>query len=135
MRLSCRLRSRSEKQEKKSYASLVRQILQEAPEPITAAEILRRVGRIRRVETRSPEKTIRSALALCRLIANDGEGRYGWFPRMLKGSIVRAPLFASDLLREHIYFDDEVRDLLWPSFFAGLGELLDRNPVAIELPS
>src|SRR5262249_15835266 len=119
----------------KSYASLVRQILQEAPEPITAAEILRRVGWIRRVETRSPENTIRSALALCRLIANDGEGRYGWFPRMLKGSIVRAPLFASDLLRERIYFDDEVRDLLWPSFFAGQGELLDRNPVAIELPS
>src|SRR5262245_47707756 len=54
---------------------------------------------------------------------------------MLKGSIVRAPLFASDLLRERIYFDDEVRDLLWPSFFAGQGELLDRNPVAIELPS
>jgi hypothetical protein len=80
-----------ESQNKMSYALLVRQIMQEEPEPLTVAEILRRVNRVRPVETRSPESTIRSALAQCYLIANDGEGRYGWFPRMLKGSAVRAP--------------------------------------------
>jgi hypothetical protein len=47
---------------------------------MTAAEILRRVDQIRPIETRSPVNTIRSALAQCYLIANDGEGRYGWFP-------------------------------------------------------
>lgn len=124
----------SKTQDTKSYAALVRQILQESPEPLTAAEILRRVSRVRPVETRSPEATIRSALASCRLIANDGEGRFGWFPPMLKGSIVRVTLFASDLVRERVYFDHEVRDLLWPSFFTGPGDLLDRNPVTIEMP-
>src|SRR5215475_5187603 len=128
------VRSMSEKQTKKSYALLVRQMIQESPEPLTVAEILRRVDRIRRVETRSPESMIRSALAQCRLIANDGAGKYGWFPRMAKGSIVRALLTASDLRQNRIYFDDEARDLLWPSFFASQGELLDRNPVDLELP-
>jgi hypothetical protein len=75
-----------ENQEKMSYALLVRQIMQEDPEPITVTELLRRVNRVRPVETRSPESTIRSAIAQCRLIANNGEGRYGWYPRMLKGS-------------------------------------------------
>jgi hypothetical protein len=123
-----------ENQDKLSYASLVRLTMQESPEPLSVAEVLRRVNRVRPVETRSPESTIRSALAQCYLIANDGEGRYGWFPRMLKGSVVRAPLIASDLEGERIIIDDDVRDLLWPSFFVSQNDLRDRNPVNVVLP-
>jgi len=121
-------------QDETSYASLVRQVIRESPDPIPADEILHRVDNIRPVETRSPKNTIRSALAACRLIAHDGDGRYGWFPRMLKGSVVRAPLISSDLEAERIIIDQDVRDLLWPGFFSSDGELTDRNPVTVALP-
>lgn len=121
-------------QSEPSIASLVRQILLESPQPLTVAEILQRVRQIRPLDTRSLENTIRSALSSCPLIANDGEGRYGWFPRMLKGSTVRAPLISSDLEAEHIFIEKDLRDLLWPGFFASQGELSDRSPVDAILP-
>lgn len=122
------------KQDEISYASLVRQVVRDSPDPIAADEILHRVDAIRPVETRSPKNTIRSALASCRLIAHDGEGCYGWFPRMLKGSVVRAPLISSDLEAKRIIIEDDIRDLLWPAFFASDGEFLDRAPVTSVLP-
>jgi hypothetical protein len=40
----------SEKQDKMSYASLVRQMMLESPEPLTVAEVLQRVDRISRYD-------------------------------------------------------------------------------------
>lgn len=123
----------SGKEQKTSYAALTAQVVREAAEPIPVVEILRRVHRLRRIETRSPEGTIRNAIGQCYLIANTGDGRYWWYPRLLKGSRVRAPLVASDLKQKRIVFDDEVRELLWPSFFAH-ESLSDREPVDLKLP-
>jgi hypothetical protein len=123
----------SEKEQKTSYAALTEQVVREAAEPIPFVEIMRRVHQLRRIETRSPEGTIRTAVGQCYLIANTGDGRYWWYPRLLKGSRVRAPLVASDFNQNRIVFDDEVRELLWPSFFAGQ-KLADREPVSLKLP-
>ncbi len=121
------------KQRQASYAALTQQVVNEAAEPIPFVEIMRRVNHLRRIETRSPEGTIRNAIGQCYLIANTGDGRYWWYPRLLKGSRVRSPLAASDLKQRRIIFDDEVRELLWPSFFAHQS-LSDREPVDLKLP-
>jgi hypothetical protein len=123
----------ADKPKQPSYAALVEQVVRESPEPIPVREILWQVHRIRPIETTSPEGTIRSAIGQCYLIVNTGDGRYGWYPRLLKGSRVRVPLVASDLKSRRIVIDDEVRELLWPSFFA-IQKLKDREPVKVALP-
>jgi hypothetical protein len=116
-----------------SYTALVRDVVWKAEAPIPATEILRRVHQLRPVVTISPQNTIRSAISQCRLIANTGDGKYWWYPRLIKGSRVRVRLIASDTDQERIVFDEEARELLWPSFFAGYTQS-DRDPVTVELP-
>jgi len=123
----------SGKEQKTSYAALTERVVRESAEPIPFVEIMRRVHHLRRIETRSPESTIRSAIGQCYLIANTGDGRYWWYPRLLKGSRVRVPLVATDFEQNRIIFNNEVRELLWPSFFAGQ-RLGDREPVDLKLP-
>jgi hypothetical protein len=120
---------------KASYASLVAQVVHDSPEPLPFKEILSRVETVKAIDTTSPESTIRHALTQNRLIANTGEGRYGWYPRLITGSFVRAYLSRSDLNRlvPRIILEDEMRELLWPSFFANQN-MSDRSPVVIVLP-
>ncbi|MGH9768968.1 MAG: plasmid pRiA4b ORF-3 family protein [Blastocatellia bacterium] len=120
------------KQPSQSYTALVHQVVREAEEPIPVAEIMRRVHSLRPIESPSPERLIRHAVSQARLIANTGDGRYWWYPRLLKGSRARVPLIASDLELGRIVFDHDARDLLWPSFFAG-SEQVDRNPIELRL--
>jgi hypothetical protein len=122
------------KQPSRSYAALTQRIVREAEEPITVAEITRRVQRLRPIESRSPEGAIRNAISQCRLVANTGDGKYWWDPRLFKGSRVRVPLIASDLELRQIVLDYDARDLLWPSFFAA-SEQTDRKPVELRLPT
>jgi pRiA4b ORF-3-like protein len=120
------------KQPSQSYTALTHQVVREAEEPIPVAEIARRVHSLRPIESQAPERLIRQAVSQARLIANTGDGRYWWYPRMLKGSRVRVPLIASDLELGRIVFDYDARDQLWPSFFAG-SEHVDRNPIELRL--
>src|SRR5215470_10679977 len=123
------------KQPLQSYTALTQLVMREAEEPITVAEIMCRVNCLRPIESRSsPESVIRNAISQCRLVANTGDGKYWWYPRLLKGSRVRVPLIASDLERCRIVFDDDARDLLWPSFFAGHDQT-DRKPIELRLPT
>src|SRR5262245_38722379 len=95
---------------------------------------MRRVHRLRPIEAlSSPERVIRNAISQCRLVANTGDGRYWWYPQLLRGSRVRVPLIASELELRRIVFDDDARDLLWPSFFAD-HEQTDRKPIELRLP-
>jgi Plasmid pRiA4b ORF-3-like protein len=119
------------KQSSQSYTALVQQVVREAEEPIPVAEIIRRVRLLRPIESRSPETAIRNAISQCRLVANTGDGRYWWYPRLLKGSRVRVPLISSDLELRRIVFDYDARDMLWPSFFAA-SEQVDRNPIELR---
>jgi hypothetical protein len=115
-----------------SYSALVKKVVYETTAPLSVAEIVGRVNEIRPIETRSPENTIRAAINGCYLIVNTGAGGYAWYPRMLKGSRMRTPLIDADLEQRRIIFDDDVRELIWPSFFANQ-ELADRRPVKLRL--
>src|SRR5262249_41804189 len=120
-----------EKQPTQSYTSLVQQVVREAQEPIPVAEIMRRGPSLRPIESQAPERLIRHAAPQSPPLANTGDGRYWWYPRLLKGSRVRVPLIASDLELGRIVFDHDARELLWPSFFAG-SEHIDRNPIELR---
>jgi Plasmid pRiA4b ORF-3-like protein len=120
------------KQQSQSYTALTQQVVREAEEPIPVAEVARRVQRLRPIEAPSPERVIRNAIVQCRLVANTGDGRYWWYPRLLKGSRVRVPLIESDLELRRIVFDYDARELLWPSFFAA-SEQIDRKPIELRL--
>lgn len=122
------------KEQQPSFTALVRDVVRKAEAPIPATEIMRRVHQLRPIDTRSPESTIRNAISQCRMVANTGDGKYWWYPRLLKGSRVRVPLVASDLDRKLIVFDNEARELLWPSFYAGYAQS-DRDPVRVQLPA
>ena len=123
------------KKQSQSYTALTQLVMREAEEPIPVAEITRRVHRLRPIESQSsPERVIRNAISQCRLVANTGDGKYWWYPRLLKGSRIRVPLIASDLEQRRIVFDDDARDLLWPSFFAGHDQT-DRKPIELRLPT
>jgi len=115
-----------------SYTAITQQVVREAEEPIMVPKIIRRVRLLRPIESRSPETAIRNAISQCRLVANTGDGRYWWYPRLLKGSRVRVPLISSDLELRRIVFDYDARDMLWPSSFAA-SELIDRNPIELRL--
>ncbi|MCI0391424.1 MAG: hypothetical protein MOB07_22005 [Acidobacteria bacterium] len=43
-------------------------------------------------------------------------------------------LHASDLELRRIVFDDDARDLLWPSFYAS-SEQADRKPIEVRMPA
>lgn len=116
---------------KLNYSALVKKVVFESQTPLTVAEITARVHEIRPIETRSPENTIRTAIHSCYLIVNTGGG-YAWYPRLLKGARVRTELKAEDLEHRRIIFDTDLRELVWPSFFANQ-ELSDRSPVAVRL--
>ncbi|HEX5000677.1 MAG TPA: plasmid pRiA4b ORF-3 family protein [Terriglobia bacterium] len=52
---------------------------------------------------------------------------------MLNGSRMRVPLAVSHLETKRIIFEDDARELFWPSFFA-IQKLQDRGPVKTSLP-
>jgi hypothetical protein len=120
-----------------SFAQLAEQVVRASPTPLPFDEILRRVGALRRIDTRSPASTLRNAIASRRMIASTGQHTYGWYPRLITGSFVRAVLAAADLAHHppRVAFDDDARELLWPGFFDYANRAEARAPVTVELAS
>ncbi|CAG0983952.1 hypothetical protein ANRL3_02317 [Anaerolineae bacterium] len=118
---------------KPNYTDLVHQVVRESPEPLPFAEIMQRVNAIERITTKHPEGTIRNAISQSRLIVNTGNARYGWKYRVINGSVLRLTLSESDCRGMALEFTEELRDALWPAFFA-LQKRADRNPVNLQLP-
>jgi hypothetical protein len=85
------------KQSSQSYTALTHQVVREAEEPIPVAEIMRRVHSLRPIESQTPERLIRHAVSQARLIANTGDGRYWWYPRMHRHSAIAWPVLHSRL--------------------------------------
>lgn len=125
----------SDKQNQISYSALVREAVQDSSEPVTFDEIMQYVGSIRPIATRSPKQTIRNAVSQCRLIANTGDGKYGWYPRLITGSRMRVSLDPSHLKLRRIIFDRDVQDLVWPARFGVQTSLTDGRPVDLQLPN
>jgi len=118
---------------KVSFTELAHQVVRDSPEPLTVLEILDRVHAITPITTKNPKNTIRNAVSQSWLIVPTGDGRYGWKPRLISGSVLRLNLSAADLTGEAVRLTGELRDALWPSFFE-IQKRTDRSPVQLELP-
>jgi hypothetical protein len=118
---------------KPSYTALTHQVVRESREPLPFAEIMRRVDTLATITTGNPKGTIRSAISQSRLIVNTGDGRYGWKYRVINNSVLRLTLSESDCRGEAIEYPGELRDALYPAFFASQ-KYGDREPVLFQLP-
>ncbi|HJW83141.1 MAG TPA: hypothetical protein VJ754_02440 [Anaerolineae bacterium] len=121
------------KKDQPNYTELTHQVVRDSPEPLSFADIVRRVQAIAPIKTANPKNTLRGAISQSRLIAATGDGRYGWMPRLMNGSALRLTLSKPDLERAAIEFGDELREALWPTFFE-IQKREDRSPVHVRLP-
>lgn len=100
-----------------SYADVVYEVMKSAGRPLTFAEVFAAVNRHRPITTRDPKATIRNALTQGRQLVSLGDGRYGYLPQLLSGSLLRLVLTGEEAANERLVYTEEVRDALWPSFF------------------
>ena len=84
-------------EKKPSYIDLVNQVVREASEPLPFVEIMRRVASVLPIVTKNPKSTVCNAISQSHLIANTGDGCYGWMYRVNKGSMIRLSISESDL--------------------------------------
>jgi hypothetical protein len=94
---------------------------------------MQRVNAIAPVATKNPKGTIRNAISRSYLIVNIGDGRYGWKRRVINDSVLRLTLSESDCRGDAIEYTQELREALYPAFFAGQ-KYGDREPVHLKLP-
>jgi hypothetical protein len=115
-------------EEKPGYTDLVYRVVRESSEPLPSAEIMRRVNDLFPITTHNPKSTIRNAISQNRLTQNTSDGCYGWKFRLINGSFIRLSLSETDLLQCQLTYTKELRDALWPAFFASQ-KYNDRLPV------
>ncbi len=116
-----------------SYADLVYEVLKESREPLTFQQIFDEVNRRRPVTTKNPKGTIRGALGQGSQLISLGDGRYGYLPHLVQGSLLRQPLVEKKPANHPLVYPDEVREALWPSFFESQKRKSTR-PVRLLLP-
>src|SRR5256885_2313751 len=95
-----------------SYADLVHKVLRAAEQPLTFQEVFDRVAQRRPITTRNPKATIRGALTESRQLVSLGDGRYGYLPHLLCGSLLRVPLTEKKPANQPLIYPDEVREAL-----------------------
>src|ERR1700680_946226 len=98
-----------------SNADLVHEVLRSAERPLTFEEIFARVNERRLVTTGNPRGTIRSALSQGPQLVSLGDGRYGYLPHLIEGSLLRLPLTQKKPANHPLIYPDEVRHGLFPS--------------------
>jgi hypothetical protein len=116
-----------------SFTQLAHNVVQQSPEPLTVDEIIAKVNAITPITTKNPKQTIRNAVSASYLIVSTGDRRYGWKPRLINGSVLRHTIQEAELSENVLYWDGDLRDALWPTFFAPQ-KYNDRSPVSVGLP-
>ncbi len=119
---------------KVSYTQITHDVVFSSEAPLPFAEIMEKVGQIRPITTKNPKSTIRNAISQSQMLVSTGDGRYGWKPRLINNAIIRHTIQAAELSDERLYWDDDVRDIICPTFFASQ-KYKDRTPVQVTLPS
>jgi tetratricopeptide (TPR) repeat protein len=117
-----------------SYTDLTYEVLRSAQQPLTFQEIFDAVNQRRPVTTRNPKGAIRNAFTQGRQLISLGNGRYGYLPYLVQGSLLRVPLTEKKPANQPLVFPDEVRHALWPSFFE-TGKRAESRPVRLRLPN
>ncbi len=115
-----------------SYTELTHRVVREAADPLPFKEIVQRVEAITPITTKKPEQTIRNAVSNSRVIVSIGDKRYAWKPRIITGSALRLTLTGENLQQKRLSYTDEVKDALFPAFFAN-ATYDDRSPVSVTL--
>jgi hypothetical protein len=75
-----------------STQGLALDVLREASEPLSVAEIVRRIAQRQPIESAKPENTVRNALQNQPLCVSAGRNSYVYLPRVLDGSVFRLPV-------------------------------------------
>ncbi len=119
---------------KPSYTQLTHDGVQQSPDPLTVAEIIEQVNAKRLITTKNPKNTIRGAIGNSYMIVSTGDGRYGWKPRLIDGSVLRHTLSEAELVEKVLHWDEDVWDALWPTFHAR-HKYNDRSPAKVALPN
>ena len=117
-----------------TYTDLVHEVLRESSEPLPFPEIVERVGKRREITTKNPKATVRSAINQSRLLAATGDGRYGYTPRLITGSLLRIRFADKRPANRPLGFPDEIQHALSPDFFEPDKRKLDRR-VTLRLPT
>jgi len=119
--------------DKPSNADLVYDVLRSAERPLTFQEIFDEVNRRQQIATRNPKATIRTALQQGKQLVSLGDGRYGYLPHLVSGSLLRVPLTEKDPANHPLVYPDDARQALWPSFFESQ-KRRNKRPVQVRLP-
>ena len=108
--------------------------MRSAESPLAFDEIFARLTSRMAVRTRKPRATVRGALSQGRQLVSTGDGRFGYLPRLLQGSVVRWPLDSRAPADGPLPFPDDVRHALFPDFFE-IGKCKLRRPARLHLPN
>jgi hypothetical protein len=117
-----------------SYTQLTHEVVQQSETPLSLDEIMARVEAIRPITTRNPRQTIRGAISQSSVIVTVAPQQYAWKPRVINGATVRHTLQRAEFVDQKLYWQNDVKDLLWPSFF-GAKKYEDRRPITATLPT
>ncbi len=117
-----------------SNTDLVHEVLRSAERPLTLDEITERVNERRPVTTANPPATIRSALSQGPQLVSLGDGRYGYLPRLIEGSLLRLPLTEKKPANHPLVYPDEVRLGLFPSWL-DIQKRRSERPAHLRLPN
>lgn len=117
-----------------STADVVHAVLRSAEAPLTFDEIFARASALLVIRTRDPRATVRGALSQGKQLMSLGDGRFGYLPRLLHGSVVRWPLKAPPRVNGLLSMPDDVRHALFPDFFE-IGKRKLNRPARLHLPN
>ena len=117
-----------------NYTQLVYEVVRDSDRPLSFQEIFDRVNERQPITTKNPKSTIRNALTQLRLIRNVGDGRYYYFPHILKDSLFRMPLVEKKLAYHPLPFTGELTEALWPARNES-GAREDLRAARVRLPS
>lgn len=98
-----------------NYTQLVHEVVRSSDRPLCFEEIFDRVNERQPITTKNPKGTIRNALTQLHLVYSVGDGRYGYFPHLLKDSLFRMPLTEKKPAYHPLPFTGELTEALWPA--------------------
>jgi len=117
-----------------NYTQLAHDVVRSSEEPLTFEEVFDRINERQPITTKNPKGTIRNALTNLRLVKSIGDGCYGYFPHLIKGSLFRLPLTEKKPAHHPLTFTGELNEALWPAYFES-GSRRSQRPARVRLPS
>ncbi|MDP2659147.1 MAG: hypothetical protein Q8R28_00245 [Dehalococcoidia bacterium] len=120
--------------EQPSNVDLVYEVLRSSERPLTVEEIFEAVNQRRPITTQNPKATIRNVLSQGSQLVSTGDGRFGYLPHLLTGSVLRVPLQEKEPANRPLVYPTEALHALWPDFFEIEKRRL-RRPIMMRLPN